>query len=76
MMAKKQQATGNKVYKVIQLVGTSNDGFEAAIESAVARAGETLTNLRWFEVKELRGAVGSDGALNYQAVVKISFEVK
>jgi len=75
-MAKKQQETRGKVYKVIQLVGVSSEGFEAAIQSAVTRAGETLSGLRWFEVKELRGAVGNNGVLEYQAVVKISFEVK
>ena len=75
-MAKKQQATRDRVYKLIQLVGASNEGFEAAIQSAVNRASETLTGLRWFEVKELRGAVGNDGVLEYQAVVRISFEVK
>jgi len=65
-----------KVYKRIELAGTSAKSFEAAIENAVKRAGETITNLRWFEVKELRGALGEGGILEYQVVVLVAFEVR
>ena len=41
------------VYKVIELVGSSHDGLEAAIEGAIGRASETIQNLDWFTVKEM-----------------------
>ena len=75
-MAKKTKEGSARVYKRIDLVGVSKDGFESAIESAVQRASDTLSDLRWFEVKEMRGAI-RDGRINeYQVVVTVSFEVK
>ena len=47
--------TSQHTYKVIELVGSSPQGLQQAIENAIARAGETLRNLDWFEVKEIRG---------------------
>ena len=41
------------VYKVVELVGTSGEGIEGAIQAAVRRADETLRNLRWFEVMQI-----------------------
>jgi len=75
-MAVKAKATKDRVYKQIELVGTSTTGFEAAVENAIRRAGETLANLRWFQVRELRGALSEEGVLEYQAIVIIAFEVR
>lgn len=74
-MAKKKDSK-DRIYKKIELVGASGKSFESAIESAVQRAGETLRGLRWFEVKELRGAIRDDGSIEYQSVVSVSFELK
>jgi flavin-binding protein dodecin len=76
MMAKKTNEPRDRVYKRIDLVGVSSTGFEDAIQSAVKRASETLTDLRWFEVKEMRGAVQNGKVNEYQVVVAVSFEVK
>jgi dodecin len=73
-MAKNRNG-GDRIYKKIALVGTSSKNFESAIESAVRRAGETLTGLSWFEIKEFRGAI-RNGKIEYQAVVSVSFELK
>jgi dodecin len=73
-MAKNKER--GRTYKKIELVGTSGKNFETAIESAVQRAGKTLRGLRWFEVKELRGAILEEGSIEYQAVVAVSFELK
>jgi len=73
-MAKKNDSK-DRIYKKIELVGSSSKSFESAIESAVQRAGETLRGLSWFEVKELRGAI-REGRIEYQAVVSVSFELK
>ncbi len=67
--------TTEHTYKIIELVGSSPDGLEAAIENAVSRAAETLKGLDWFEVREVRGAI-SDGKIGwYQVKVGIGFRV-
>ena len=38
------------VYKIIEITGSSPDSIEAAVQTALSRAGESLHNLRWFEV--------------------------
>ena len=53
----------NDVFKGIMIVGTSNESFSKAIEIAIDRAQQTLRELRWFEVREQRGAV-RDGAFS------------
>ncbi len=67
--------TTEHTYKIIELVGSSPDGLEAAIDNAVSRAAETLKGLDWFEVREIRGAI-SDGKIGwYQVKVGIGFRV-
>jgi flavin-binding protein dodecin len=75
-MAKKGNQSQSRVYKQIDLVGVSIESTEAAIESAISKASESLTNLRWFEVKEIRGAIQGGHVSEYQVVVAVSFEVK
>jgi flavin-binding protein dodecin len=61
------------VYKVIELVGSSESSIEDAINNAVTRAAETLRNLRWFEVVQARGQI-EDGQVHfYQVVLKVGF---
>lgn len=55
------------VYKSVEITGSSNDSIEAAVHMAVLRASESLHNLRWFEVKEIRGQI-EDGHVNYWQV--------
>ena len=43
------------VYKVVGAVGSSKDSIEDAVQNAVARADETLRNLRWVEVAQFAG---------------------
>lgn len=61
------------VYKVIELVGSSTESMDDAVRNAVARAGKTLRNLRWFEVVETRGAVDNGQIGHWQVLVKIGF---
>ncbi len=67
-------ATGS-TYKVIELVGSSSDGVQEAIDGAISRASETLRNLDWFEVKEIRGSIQDGGVTWYQVKVAIGFRV-
>ena len=64
------------VYKVIELVGSSEVSIEDAIGNAVSRAAETLRNLRWFEVMQTRGQI-EDGKVHfYQVMVKVGFTME
>ena len=65
----------DKVYKLIEVVGTSNQSFAAAAQSAVAKAAETLHNLDWFEVTEMRGRIDGKKIAQFQVKVKIGFRV-
>ncbi|MXZ90242.1 MAG: dodecin domain-containing protein [Chloroflexi bacterium] len=62
-------------YKVIELVGSSSDGVQEALDGAISRAAQTIRNLDWFEVKEIRGTI-EDGRANwYQVKVGVGFRV-
>jgi flavin-binding protein dodecin len=61
------------VYKIIELAGSSESSIEDAIQTAIARAGRTLKNLRWFEVAQLRGHVEGGRIKHYQVVLKVGF---
>ena len=61
------------VYKKIELVGSSSNSMQEAIENAVARAAKTVRNLRWFEVVETRGQIEGDQVAHWQVTVKIGF---
>ena len=62
------------VYKVIELVGTSNESWEKAAAAAVERAAETLRDLRIAEVVELDMQIGDGKVHTYRAKVKVSFK--
>ena len=59
---------------MIQLVGTSDESFEAAVAGAVAKARESLHGLAWFEVVEQRGAV-RDAGIEYQVKLQVAFRL-
>ena len=64
-----------KVYKKIELVGISEKSVEEAIENAIKKASETLRNLSWFEVKEIRGSISDGKVKEYQVVLEVGFLV-
>ncbi len=64
------------IYKKIELVGSSPDSIQDAIENAVARAAETVRNLRWFEVQEIRGQVEGGKVAHWQVTLKIGFTLE
>ena len=63
------------VYRVTEIVGSSSDGIDQAIRSALERAQHTLRNVDWFEVTEIRG--GLQGGLNptLQVTMKVGFRL-
>jgi flavin-binding protein dodecin len=62
------------VYKIIELVGTSDESWEKAASAAVARAGQSLRDLRIAEVVELDLQIENGQVLAYRARVRVSFK--
>lgn len=70
-------ADDDAVYKVVEVVGTSDVSISKAIDNAVERASETLRNLRWFEVVQIRGSIDDQSkAKRYQVTVKLGFTLE
>jgi flavin-binding protein dodecin len=66
----------SRIYKKVEVIGTSSQSVEGAIQRAVDRASESLEKLSWFEVQEVRGHIDDDGKVSeYQVVLKIAFEL-
>ena len=61
----------DKVYAVLELVGTSQDSIEEAINSAIRTAAKTHGQLDWFEVIQTRGFIEGNKAKYYQVHLKI-----
>ena len=63
----------NHVYKTVELTGSSPDGIQQAIANAVAKAANTLHNLRWFEVIGTRGEIEDGRVAHWQVTMKVGF---
>lgn len=63
-------------YKSIELVGTSPDSYAAATRSAIERARQSMRQLRWFEVTEMRGLVKEDGDIQFQVRLEVWFALE
>lgn len=64
------------VYKKIELVGSSKESIEAATRNAVAKASESVRNMRWLEVGEIRGHIVDGKVDHWQVGVKIGFTLE
>lgn len=67
---------GNRVYKKVELVGSSTAGIEDAIRNAISTASQTLEHLDWFEVVETRGHIENGQVAHYQVVLKVGFRIE
>jgi flavin-binding protein dodecin len=63
------------VYKSVEITGSSPEGVTEAIDRAVAKASETLRNLDWFEVVNVRGHINDGRVAHYQVTLKIGFRL-
>lgn len=63
-------------YKVVELVGSSADGADAAVRNAISRASKTLRHLDWFEVVETRGHLVDGKIAHWQVKLKIGFRME
>jgi flavin-binding protein dodecin len=64
------------VYRSIELTGSSATGIEDAVQKAIAKAAETVRNMRWFQVVETRGYIENDRVAYWQVSVKIGFTLE
>jgi flavin-binding protein dodecin len=64
------------VYKTIELVGSSTRGMEDAVQKAIAKAAETVRNIRWFEVVDTRGHIEGARVAHWQVTVKLGFTLE
>ena len=69
----KSHGMSDHVYKQIELVGSSKNGIEDAVQNALARASKTVRNMRWFEVTETRGHIVDGKVDHWQVSLKIGF---
>lgn len=65
-----------RTFKKVEIVGVSDNGFTEATRNAVAKACQTLRDVGWFEVVEMRGLVDKGTVKEYQVTVKIGFRLE
>ncbi len=64
------------VYRVIELVGSSQKSIEDAINAAIDRANATIRNLRWFEIVRTSGQIESGKVKHFQVTLKVGFTME
>ncbi len=63
----------NHVYKTVVITGTSKTGVEDAVTNAIAKAAESVRNLRWFEITETRGHIEGQKIAYWQVTMNVGF---
>lgn len=63
------------IYKLIDVVGTSPNGFADAVRNAVVEAAKTVHHMNWFEVVEERGAIKDGKVAEFQVTIRIGFKL-
>lgn len=66
----------DRTYRVTEIVGTSPDSLQQAIRNGIARAGQTLRHLDWFEVTQIRGQVVDGEVSHFQVGMKVGFRLE
>jgi flavin-binding protein dodecin len=66
----------NRTYGLTEVVGTSNEGVDAAIRNAVSRTSKTIKHLDWFEVTQIRGYVRDGEVDHFQVSVKVGYRME
>lgn len=66
----------DKVYKLIELTGTSSVSIEDAVDNALVKAGKTVRQMRWFTVEETRGVIDNDKVAQWQVTIKVGFTIE
>ncbi|MGX1759086.1 hypothetical protein SAMN05428945_6134 [Streptomyces sp. 2224.1] len=66
----------DRTYRVTEIVGTSQQSVDAAIENGIKRASQTLRNLDWFEISQVRGHIVDGEIDHYQVGLKVGFRLE
>ena len=64
------------IYKILELVGSSEKGIEDAIQNAISRASKTIREMKWFEVVQMRGHIENGTVRHYQVVLRVGFTLE
>jgi len=64
------------VYKILELVGSSEKSIEDAIQNAVSRASKTIRGMKWFEVSQMRGHIEDGSVRHYQVPLRVGFTIE
>lgn len=68
-----EDAVEDHVYKLIEVVGTSHEGIEQAVQAGLKRASQSIRHIRWFEVAGMRGFIDDQKRTQYQVTLKLGF---
>lgn len=63
-------------YKIIDLVGSSENGTDEAIRNAIAKAALSVKNMDWFEVVETRGHIAEGKIAHFQVTLRVGFRIE
>ena len=64
------------VYKILELVGSSDKSIEDAIQNAITRASKTIRFIEWFEVVQTRGHIENGSIRHYQVTLRVGFTLE
>jgi dodecin len=64
------------IYKSIEITGSSQTDVTDAIRTAISKASETLRNLDWFEVRDVRGHIADGEIQHFQVTLKVGFRLE
>lgn len=68
--------SNHHTYKKIEIVGSSTNSIEEAINNALAECSKSISNIQWFEVIETRGHVENGKVSHFQVAIKIGFRIE
>lgn len=63
------------VYKSVELTGSSRTSSDDAVRRAIERASDTVRNIRWFQVQDVRGHVEDGKIAHWQVTLKVGFSL-
>ena len=69
-------AAKDHIYKILELVGSSEKSIEDAIQNAITRASKTIREMKWFEVVQTRGHVENGKVGHYQVTIRVGFTLE
>jgi flavin-binding protein dodecin len=69
-------AAKDHIYKILELVGSSEKSIEDAVQNAITRASKTIREMKWFEVLETRGHIEKGKVGHYQVTLRVGFTLE